>query len=189
MLSNDFYQHKTALDPTIILSGVLVETPGPISITNGFTSYSSASWLFLWPTLRSSHCHPIVDLTPVDEIYGCPVCKWVVEICHRDRQCITILAPEMATRRLPLSMANWIRFVLIRFCLSDRNKCCTRAKPCGDHMVGIWGRAKWHFYLIIHDIEAEWRIYASVNYPSLVQIMARHLDGAKPLSEPILEYR
>ena len=37
-------------------------------------------------------------------------------------------------------------------------------------------------------IEAERRIYASVNQPSLVQIMACHLDGAKPLSEPLLEY-
>ena len=37
-------------------------------------------------------------------------------------------------------------------------------------------------------IEAEWRIYASVNQPSLVQIMACRLDGAKPLSEPMMEY-
>ena len=36
--------------------------------------------------------------------------------------------------------------------------------------------------------EVEWRIYASVNYPSLVQIMACRLVGVKPLSEPILEY-
>ena len=37
-------------------------------------------------------------------------------------------------------------------------------------------------------IEAEWRIYASVHYPSLVQIMARRLAGANSLSEPMLEY-
>ena len=37
-------------------------------------------------------------------------------------------------------------------------------------------------------IEAEWRIYASVIKPSLVQIMACRLVGAKPLSEPMLEY-
>ena len=36
--------------------------------------------------------------------------------------------------------------------------------------------------------EAEGRIYASVNLPLLVQIMACHLIGAKPLSEPMLEY-
>ena len=36
-------------------------------------------------------------------------------------------------------------------------------------------------------IEAEWRIYASVNYPSLVQIMDCLLVDAKPLSEPMLE--
>ena len=31
-------------------------------------------------------------------------------------------------------------------------------------------------------------VYASVNRPSLVQIMACRLAGAKPLSEPMLEY-
>ena len=36
--------------------------------------------------------------------------------------------------------------------------------------------------------EAEWRIYASVNKPSLAQIMACRLVGTKPLSEPMLEY-
>ena len=30
--------------------------------------------------------------------------------------------------------------------------------------------------------------YASANYPSLVQIMACRLVGAKPLSEPLMEY-
>ena len=43
-------------------------------------------------------------------------------------------------------------------------------------------------WIIIKIIEAEWRIYASINYPSLVQIMACRLIGAKPLSEPMLEY-
>ena len=33
-----------------------------------------------------------------------------------------------------------------------------------------------------------WRTYVSVNLPSLVQIMACRLDGAKPLSEPMLEW-
>ena len=37
-------------------------------------------------------------------------------------------------------------------------------------------------------IEAEQRIYASVNYPLLVQIMACGLTGAKPLSEPKMDY-
>ena len=37
-------------------------------------------------------------------------------------------------------------------------------------------------------IEAEWRIYASVNYSSLVQITACRMAGAKPLPEPVLEY-
>ena len=50
---------------------------------------------------------------------------------------------------------------------------------------------RWHkrisYYMVI-VIEAEWRIYASVNLPSLVQIMACRLTGAKPLSEPMLEY-
>ena len=37
-------------------------------------------------------------------------------------------------------------------------------------------------------IEAEWRIYTSVNLPLLVKIMTCRLIGAKPLSEPLLEY-
>ena len=41
---------------------------------------------------------------------------------------------------------------------------------------------------IYYFTEAEWRVYASENLPSLVQIMACRLVGAKPLSEPILEY-
>ena len=48
-----------------------------------------------------------------------------------------------------------------------------RQKVCG-----IW----------VYLIEAEWRIYASVNLTSLVQIMACRLFGAKPLSEPMMEY-
>ena len=38
-------------------------------------------------------------------------------------------------------------------------------------------------------IEAEWCIYASVIYPSFVQIMACRLVHAKPLFKPMLEYR
>ena len=37
-------------------------------------------------------------------------------------------------------------------------------------------------------IEAEWRIYASITQPSMVQIMACRLVGTKPLSEPKLGY-
>ena len=37
-------------------------------------------------------------------------------------------------------------------------------------------------------IEAEWCIYASVNWQPLIQIMACRLVGAKPLSEPVMEH-
>ena len=55
---------------------------------------------------------------------------------------------------------------------------------------------KWIGCLVLHAwchcscqlIEAEWCIYELVNKPSLVQIMASRLVGAKPLSEPMLEY-
>ena len=40
----------------------------------------------------------------------------------------------------------------------------------------------------INSLRPEWRIYVSVNSPSLVQIIACRLIGAKPLSEPMLEY-
>ena len=53
----------------------------------------------------------------------------------------------------------------------------------------------WHYYhSTILDtssqsciIEAEWRIHALTNQPSLVQIVACLLAGVKPLSEPMLE--
>ena len=52
-------------------------------------------------------------------------------------------------------------------------------QPC--HWLTDW--------LITHQlIEAERHIYASINLPSLLQIMACRLVGAKPLSEPMLEY-
>ena len=37
-------------------------------------------------------------------------------------------------------------------------------------------------------IEAEWGIYASVNWPPLFQTMVCHLVGARPLYKPMLEY-
>ena len=36
--------------------------------------------------------------------------------------------------------------------------------------------------------EAKRRIYAPVNYPILVKIMGCRLIGAKPLSEPLMDY-
>ena len=39
-----------------------------------------------------------------------------------------------------------------------------------------------------HLIEAEWRIYASIDKPSLVQMMPCRMFGAKPLSELMLTY-
>ena len=42
-----------------------------------------------------------------------------------------------------------------------------------------------HVFLLI---EADWRIYASVNFPPLIQIIACRLVGAKPLSKLMLEY-
>ena len=44
------------------------------------------------------------------------------------------------------------------------------------------------FKYFIQLIQMEWCIYASVNKPSLVQTMACHLTGTKPLSEWMLEY-
>ena len=37
-------------------------------------------------------------------------------------------------------------------------------------------------------VEARWRIYESAIWPLLVQVMACRLVGAKPFSEPMLEY-
>ena len=51
---------------------------------------------------------------------------------------------------------------------------------------GIYTLRDWNE--TVYLIEAEWRTYASVNLPSLVQIMACRLVGAKPLSEAVLVY-
>ena len=52
----------------------------------------------------------------------------------------------------------------------------------------ITSSAQWKGIQSIKLIEAERGIYASVNTPSFVQIMACRLVGTKPLSEPMLEY-
>ena len=49
-----------------------------------------------------------------------------------------------------------------------------------------WITPRWLFS-ILKLIEAEWRIYASVIWPALVQTMVCRLDGAKPLPEPMQE--
>ena len=54
-------------------------------------------------------------------------------------------------------------------------------------MVLYWNRDNRKIYTVPVD-EALWRIYASVDSPSLDQIMAWPMAGAKPLSEPMLEY-
>ena len=41
-------------------------------------------------------------------------------------------------------------------------------------------------FLFVNSFEPEWHIYASVNFPSLVQIMVCHLDGTKPLHQAII---
>ena len=51
--------------------------------------------------------------------------------------------------------------------------------------------AEWLAFLMVLTnqlIEAECRILPSINLSSLVQIMACRLIGAKPLSEPMLDY-
>ena len=68
---------------------------------------------------------------------------------------------------------------VIKFSL-DQCIIYSRMTPSGTHDV---------FFTNSHRlIEAEWRIYASVNLPSLVQIIGCRLIGAKPLSEPTLVY-
>ena len=43
-------------------------------------------WLLSWcPIFKSSHCYSFEDWAPVDEIYGCPILKWVAETWPHDR--------------------------------------------------------------------------------------------------------
>ena len=56
-------------------------------------------------------------------------------------------------------------------------------RPCADDFHGDDVKCEMN-----EIIEVKWCIYTSVNLPSLVQIMACRLVGAKPLSEPMVEY-
>ena len=55
-------------------------------------------------------------------------------------------------------------------------------------LLGVLARCRHATKIQAYLIEPEWRIYASVNLPPLVQIMARRLEGAKPAPEPALTY-
>ena len=52
---------------------------------------------------------------------------------------------------------------------------------------GLYTGESKHIASHLKLIEAGWRMYASVNEPSLVQIVACNLVGTKPLSEPMLQ--
>ena len=76
---------------------------------------------------------------------------------------------------------------------------CPLWRHCNEHIptcfvVVVLEVFCWFIYQFTHFIQccftsrigAEWRIYTSINFPSLVQIMVCRLAGAKPLSESIL---
>ena len=41
--------------------------------------------LFRFPILKSNHCNSFEDWAPVDEIYGCPIFKWVAVAWLQDK--------------------------------------------------------------------------------------------------------
>ena len=41
--------------------------------------------LFWYPIFESSGCNSFEDRAPVDQIYGCPIFKWVAKLCLHDR--------------------------------------------------------------------------------------------------------
>ena len=63
---------------------------------------------------------------------------------------------------------------------SERRRTSYSSSKCLKDIL----RKNYFFYLL----EAEWCIYASINWPLLVQIMACCLIGTKPLSECMLEF-
>ena len=55
----------------------------------------------------------------------------------------------------------------------------------------MWKAPPWHDVFMFSKcclIEADWRIYASTNWPALVQMMACAWPALKPLSKPMLGY-
>ena len=111
--------------------------------------------------------------------------KWIYKKCWNDREYIlhvNSFYPESLwnSRCLINYMLQTNSFTTVMNCpedyLNDLHINAKLFKPASDSWYGHlthWGRVTHH---------------ASVNWPSLVQIMARRLDGAKPLSEPMLEY-
>ena len=90
---------------------------------------------------------------------------------------LTAVIQKMAGKtKSVLSRYSWTVY-WIRSALISSNTTCIFINPASK----LWG---WGYSLI----ETEWCIYASVIWPPLVQIMACRLAGAKPLSEPVLEY-
>ena len=66
--------------------------------------------------------------------------------------------------------SNWLLAMLI--CISTISPVKVESRTCKAN----------------NHTKTKWRIYASVNSPSSVKIMACRLVGAKPFSEPMMEY-
>ena len=81
--------------------------------------------------------------------------------------------------KFPSGDCYWTSLMICQHWIRTRQKAITWTNVDSD----LWCQATMSWL-----IEAEWCLYASVNWPSLVQIMPCRLKGAKPLSEPMLEY-
>ena len=109
---------------------------------------------------------------------------WIPKCYRTEEMCLSQVA-----KLLPVVVL--IKDIRVPLCDSDTSNTlvpCKRKKPNATRshlllfiLTATHGGIDWF-------TEVEWRIYASVNYPSLVQIMACRLVGVKPFSEPILEY-
>ena len=128
-----------------------------------------------WFKISASWTRKFPEHTLASICWGGECKRWVGAI-----RCVTILLiwpPKLFPNGMLLTRASLTPRVWIN---AKSSLCCIQIT---SDVIKITIR-NLHGWLI----EAERRIYASVNLPSLLQVMACRLVGAKPLSETMLEY-
>ena len=117
-------------------------------------------YIIIFIILHSGGCDKI-DISGVSKWYQFRISSTFMSVNRRP-------SPQQQQVRQNTVISTWSCSLMEK---SDSGKLQKKYDPC-----------------IYWLIEAEWGIYALVNWPSLVQIMARRLAGAKPLFKPMLEY-
>ena len=164
--------------------------------------------VFIYLHITWPHYHHHADLSEGIELLKCLSGSFCLECVSRIKSILSIIFHAIYVA---------VCIQLTQFFYDDCENMCTLSYY-HQHQIGsmthlplfrvrLWnnGMRCMSFYILVNTfishgimydialtriqfIEAEWRIYAPVNCPSLVQIMTCRLVGAKPLSEPRMDY-